>query len=167
MKRRQQTRLDTMHMAKRGAGTTPFDVAVSRVRKLDPELVTQMVNSLVMTLSTMRTHGASLSETSEFERAALVASFIEREGVVTGLGRKIESADLAVIAIKARIRANTNQRTLLYGEEITALDDFVYWHGYQLKEISCGEYVRVLRRAAGRMDAKLQARINGALRHGK
>jgi hypothetical protein len=156
-----------MHMTKRGVGTTPLDVAISRVRKIDAELVTQMVNSLVTTLSTMRTNGASLSETCEFERAVLVASFIEREGVVTGLGRKIESADLAVVAIKERIRANANQRTLLYGEEITSFDDFVYWHGYQLKEISCGEYARVLQRAAGRMDAKLQARINGALRDGK
>lgn len=167
MKRRQQSRSDTMHPAKRGTGTTPFDLAVSRVRKMDAELVSQMVNSLVTTLSGMRTWGASLSETTEFERAVLVATFIEREGVITGLGQKIESANLAVAAIKNRLRGNPSQRTLLYGEEITSFDDFVYWHGYQLKEISCGEYVRVVRRASGQMDAKLQARINGALRQGK
>lgn len=164
MKKQSLSRLGSVHREKRAGGATPLELAVARARKIDAALVSQLVGALEATLSTMRFQGASLSDAVEFERAILVATFIEREGVIKGLGQKIKPAAQAIDDIKCRLQEAPGQRTPLYGEEITSLDDLVYWHGVQLKEISYGEYARVLQRSAGQMDAEQQARINRALR---
>lgn len=141
-----------------------FELVAKRVQIMDPVLVGQMTGSLRRSLDSMRANGASMDEVVELERACVVASFVEREGVVSGLKGQITAASDAVRAIRSRIGAGTTGRSPLYGVEITVIDEFIYWHDYQLKQLSVGEYARVLKRAAGQLGPMMQSRINGALR---
>lgn len=78
----------------------------------------------------------------------VMARNIEDQGVVRGLAAQIRAADDALDAIKTRASAHMPpgqdivahwRPTALYATEISALDDLIWVHEYQLKNLSYGE----------------------------
>ena len=79
---------------------------------------------------------------------------IERQGVVKGLTRVTQEADVALDDVWNRItRHGRWQPTGLHYQELTAISDFVNLHIWQIRQLSHGEYLAAIRTGVGLMGA--------------
>lgn len=126
--------LDTMSLATKQAGAlTPGEVAA-------------IVNPSRQALAALR-QGTSVADDYSLLAGVLTASIgIERKGVVKGFSEVIFAASDALKALVERAMESGEWRPpTLYGHEITAVDDLLHWHEYQLKHLSYAEYHAALR----------------------
>lgn len=77
---------------------------------------------------------------------------IERKGVVRGLAAVITAFAEAMNDIHDRAIVDGSWvPPTLYGHELAAMDDFVYWHCWQLKQLSRAELLQAAASAGGQI----------------
>lgn len=148
----------TIATAKR-KGPNPALVAMAQIKTIDAETVRSMVAGLNRSLDHMRQGSATLTDLRDFRYASIVAHGIEKHKIIKGLGEFIAAAIKAVHQVEARLAGGEKVPTL-YGEEISALHEFIHWHQFQLNTISQKEYATVLRSIASEIGGSMQTRIN-------
>lgn len=139
--------------------TSPMAIASAKVKRIDRAHLNGMIGGLQACLSTLRSGTGTLDHVREFGYAALAAEMIERQGVVRGLSGPIAGADRTIMALRLRADPATGMVGPLFGQEISALHEFIRIHRFQLDQLSQGEYERALKSIAGRLGGQLQTVI--------
>jgi hypothetical protein len=141
------------------SGPNPALVAMAQIKTIDAATVQGMAGGLECSLDRMRIGTATLTDLRDFRYATIVAHGIEKHKIIRGLAEYISAAIKAVHQIEAR-QADEEKIPTLYGDEISALHEFIHWHRFQLSTVSQKEYTTVLRSVAREIGGSMQARIN-------
>ena len=145
--RRAQARAAKVKPAKRRAcSLDTMSLATKQAIALTPGEVAAVVDPSRKALAAMR-QGTSVADDYSLLAGVLTASIgIERKGVVKGFSDVIFAASDALKAIVERAMATGEWKPpTLYAKEITAVDDLLHWHEFQLKQLSYAEYHAALR----------------------
>lgn len=98
-------------------------------------------------LDALRTGTATEDHHTVLHTQLRVAQGIEASGIVRGLQQQFAEALQAMNAIRARALARGAWRpTALYAAELTALQEAVHLHDFQLQQLSAGELHAVARK---------------------
>ena len=124
-------------------------LASHRAARLSQAEVAEVMQPLRQAFQALREGVASEWHWSIAASAVNAAKAIERQGVVKGLHEHLRSADAALQAIYTRAMATGPWRpTPLHWHELDAIHAAVDLHEYQLKQLSRGEVLRAIDKAA-------------------
>lgn len=111
----------------------------------------EVTNYLTQSITALREGRATELDWSIAAGSVTTAAKIEAGGIVCGIEHLILPADTALQAIYYRAHRVGNGHWLsptLYAAEITALDDLLFAHTYQMSKLSRAELLAVLDQAA-------------------
>lgn len=125
----------------------PLHIARNRAARLtDAERCDTMAPAIAC-LDALRTGTASEDHHTVLHTQLRVAQGIEASGIVRGLQQVFAEALQAMDTIRERALARGAWRpTALYAGELTALQEAVHLHDYQLQQLSAGELHAVARK---------------------
>lgn len=137
--------------------SNPFVVARNMATALTPAELASITRPLRAAFGLMRRAEARRDDWCILASSLIMASNIERQGVVRGLHEHLHAADRALAAVEARAAsAGTWRAPTLYFNEIEAIDTFIDLHIFQIRQLSYGEFKAAYRTTEG------QARTRGA-----
>lgn len=122
-----------------------FEIAVIRARKLPADVLVGLRTSLAGSIDALGQEGDSATAWQDLCVACIMARRIEMHGVVKGLG--------ALIGDALRVLNDVHKRSLVDGhwhfsvpseDELAVLREMVEMHGFQLEQLSVGEFDQVL-----------------------
>lgn len=135
----------------------PFIVARNMATLLTPAELAAITVPLRAAFDRLRRGQASSDDWCILASSLIMASNIERQGVVRGLHEHLHAADRALAAVEARAASTGAWRApTLYAGEIEAIDTFIDLHVFQIRQLSYGEFKAAYRATEG------QARTRGA-----
>lgn len=121
----------------------PFLVARNHATRLTAAERATVMTPLRAAADRMRRGQASDDDWAVLTGSLLMAQSIERQGVVRGLAEHLASIDRALVAIEAcATQAGPWRAPTLYFHELDAVQLLLDLHGFQLSELSYGEFRR-------------------------
>ena len=121
----------------------PFLVARNHATRLTAAERATVMTPLRAAADRMRRGQASDDDWAVLTGSLLMAQSIERQGVVRGLAEHLASIDRALVTIEARAtRAGPWRAPTLHFHELDAVQLLLDLHGFQLAELSYGEFRR-------------------------
>lgn len=121
----------------------PFLVARNHATRLTAAERATVMTPLRAAADRMRRGQASDDDWAVLTGSLLMAQSIERQGVVRGLAEHLASIDRALVAIEARAtQAGPWRAPTLHFHELDAVQLLLDLHGFQLSELSYGEFRR-------------------------
>lgn len=131
----------------RPINANPFGAALRRATRLTEAERRDTMAPAIACLDALRTGTASEDHHTVLHTQLRVAQGIEASGIVRGLQQQFAEALQAMDAIRTRALASGTWRpTALYAAELTALQEAVHLHDYQLQQLSAGELHAVARK---------------------
>lgn len=133
----------------------PFIVARNHATLLTDEERQSVITPLTQAAQRMRQGLASDDDWAMLSGSLMVAQAIESQGVVRGLAGHLAEIDRALVAIEARAsRTGTWRSPTLHYNEIEAVQLLLDLHGFQLQQVSYGEF----KRARDKTEAQVRSR---------
>jgi hypothetical protein len=142
--RRADPRITMLHRASTQLTPITMLAAVDGSTLLTKEEITQVIEPMRRAADALRTGVGRWSDWVCLSSAVNISQGIERKGVVRGLADELANIYTALQAIGDRAGDTEAQwrHPTLYAAEITALNELVRWHKYQLQQLSYREYAQ-------------------------
>jgi hypothetical protein len=126
----------------------PITLAMRRACRVPAAEIAEVMVPIASSFQALREGVATEDQWAVLAGTAELALAIEHKGVMRGLMGHLQAAEAALQAIYRRAMATgTWQRTALYFQEISALDEFIWLHKTQLEALSEGEWRAAHQRA--------------------
>lgn len=135
----------------RAADPFAFGTALTKATLLTPGEVAATIAPARECAKRLREGVATEDQHTIVYTCMLVATDIEKSGIVRGLREYIASAIQALDAIRERAMASGAwEQTTLYPAELIAISEAIDLHEYQLKHVTAGELHRIAQKLIAR-----------------
>lgn len=134
----------------KGAAVNTMDMARNRASALTEAEIAFILEPALVGFDALRRGVASLHDWQCMAQLVTMAVAIEASGIVTGLSAQFAAARQALQAVRDRVmrdpaRPTWCANTTMRAEEITALDEALRLHRFQLQQLAAGELQRLHR----------------------
>lgn len=134
----------------KGAAINTMDMARNRAAALTEAEIAFILEPAKVGFDALRRGVASLHDWQCMAQLVTMAVAIEASGIVTGLSAQFAAARSALQAVRMRVTSDQARptwcsNTTLRAEEITALDESLRLHRFQLQQLAAGELQRLHR----------------------
>lgn len=129
-----------------------FDIAASKVSRINPELVNSLANSLKRSVDDLLVPNRSAVAFQDLRVACVVSIRVERLGVVKGLGVIMDEAFVALESMREQCMVSGVWRFCMPSEkQLQAIREMAKFHSFQLSHLSTGEFEKVYLAARSEM----------------
>ena len=145
-----------------GLTADTLQLAAHYARKIDAQEIAHIMQPIIEAFDALRKGTATENQWAQLDSSISLAQYIEAQGIVRGLKQHLDAAKQASHAIYQRAMrieiyqaqaASQWHPTGLYYAEIGALRAYLYWHKFQLKNLSRGELRKALDKTMGKVQS--------------